>query len=179
KAGLPALAIHGNKSQSARQKALDAFKSGRTRILVATDVAARGLDIPALPLVINHDLPMVAEDYVHRIGRTGRNGMSGEAISLVSPDEGALLRQIQKLLKRDITIENVPGYELDRPLRLDVPMPKPSRGGKPAGQRPPRKPRGGGQAAKPSHRPHGKPQEAGAKTHAGAAPPRRRRRSAA
>jgi ATP-dependent RNA helicase RhlE len=79
KAGLPALAIHGNKSQAQRQKALDQFKSGKARILVATDVAARGLDIPNLPLVINHDLPMVAEDYVHRIGRTGRNGASDEA----------------------------------------------------------------------------------------------------
>ena len=176
KAGLPAMAIHGNKSQAARQKALDAFKSGRTRILVATDVAARGLDIPALPLVINHDLPMVAEDYVHRIGRTGRNGMDGEAISLVSPEEGALLRQIQKLLKAEITIENVRGYELDRPLRLDVPMPANGRGGRgrPAGQQAPRKP--AGERPKQAHRPHGKPQDAGAKAHAGPKPPRRRRR---
>ena len=174
-AGLPALAIHGNKSQAARQKALDAFKSGRTRILVATDVAARGLDIPALPLVINHDLPMVAEDYVHRIGRTGRNGMEGEAISLVSPEEGALLRQIQKLLKADITIENVAGYVLDRPLRLDVPMPPNGRGqsrGRPAGDRAPRKPQGKGRGA---HRGHGKPQDAGARAHAGPKPSRHRR----
>ncbi len=174
-AGLPALAIHGNKSQAARQKALDAFKSGRTRILVATDVAARGLDIPALPLVINHDLPMVAEDYVHRIGRTGRNGMEGEALSLVSPEEGPLLRQIQKLLKSDITIEHVRGFELDRPLRLDGPMP--SNGGRGQG-----KPRGGQQAArkphgaKPAHRAHGKPQDQGAKAHAGPKPNRSRGR---
>ena len=174
-AGLPALAIHGNKSQAARQKALDAFKSGRTRILVATDVAARGLDIPALPLVINHDLPMVAEDYVHRIGRTGRNGMEGEALSLVSPEEGPLLRQIQKLLKSDITIEHVRGFELDRPLRLDGPMP--SNGGRGQG-----KPRGGQQAArkphgaKPAHRAHGKPQDQGAKAHAGPKPSRSRGR---
>ena len=174
-AGLPALAIHGNKSQAARQKALDAFKSGKTRILVATDVAARGLDIPALPLVINHDLPMVAEDYVHRIGRTGRNGMEGEAISLVSPEEGPLLKQIQKLLKSEIEIKHVRGFELDRPLKLDGPMPSNggNRGrGKPAGQGAPRKPAG----AKPAHRAHGKPQQGqngqprSAKPHAGAKP---------
>jgi ATP-dependent RNA helicase RhlE len=84
------VAIHGNKSQAQRLKALAQFKSGKARILVATDVAARGLDIPNLPLVINHDLPMVAEDYIHRIGRTGRAGASGEALSLVSPEEGGL-----------------------------------------------------------------------------------------
>ncbi|MDO5609732.1 MAG: DEAD/DEAH box helicase [Pseudomonadota bacterium] len=178
-AGLPALAIHGNKSQAARQKALDAFKSGKTRILVATDVAARGLDIPALPLVINHDLPMVAEDYVHRIGRTGRNGMSGEALSLVSPEEGALLRQIQRMLKADLQMENVPGFELNRPIRLDAPMPSNGRSGKPSGNRPPRKP-GAADAArgpKPTHRAHGKPQGANgqqqkARPHAGPKPNR-------
>ena len=100
-AGLTAVAIHGNKSQAQRQKALSEFKSGKARVLVATDVAARGLDIPNLPLVINYDLPMVAEDYVHRIGRTGRNGASGEALSLVAPEEGGLLRQIQRMLKAD------------------------------------------------------------------------------
>ena len=97
-AGLKAVAIHGNKSQAQRQKALRDFKTNKARVLVATDVAARGLDIPNLPLVINFDLPMVAEDYVHRIGRTGRNGLTGEALSLVSPDEGGLLRQIQRIL---------------------------------------------------------------------------------
>lgn len=152
KAGLPALAIHGNKSQSARQKALEAFKSGKTRILVATDVAARGLDIPALPLVINHDLPMVAEDYVHRIGRTGRNGVKGEAVSLVSQDEAALLRQIQRLLQRDIEVETVRGYEPSEPLRLDGRLPKPGRG-RPAGQKAPQKPRPAG-TAKPGQRPN-------------------------
>lgn len=119
-AGLPALAIHGNKSQAARQKALNQFKSGKTRILVATDVAARGLDIPDLPLVINHDLPMVAEDYIHRIGRTGRNGATGEAISLVSPDEGGLLRQIQKVLGREIAMEVVQEYAPSRAIRTDA-----------------------------------------------------------
>jgi len=158
KAGLPALAIHGNKSQAQRQKALDQFKSGKARILVATDVAARGLDIPNLPLVINHDLPMVAEDYVHRIGRTGRNGAQGEALSLVSPDEGGLLRQIQRLLKADITMENVSGYEPSQPIRLDANQPGRRGGQKPGGgQRPPRK---------PAHRGHGKPADRGAHAHA-------------
>ncbi|WP_240097022.1 DEAD/DEAH box helicase [Thermomonas flagellata] len=153
KAGLPALAIHGNKSQAARQKALSEFKSGKTRILVATDVAARGLDIPQLPLVINHDLPMVAEDYVHRIGRTGRNGARGEAISLVSPDEAGLLRQIQKLLGREITIQVVPGFEPSRAIRTDAkPFADAARAPRPGRNR----------------RPHAKPRSAHA--HAGAKP---------
>ncbi|PJK15546.1 RNA helicase [Lysobacteraceae bacterium NML07-0707] len=147
KAGLPALAIHGNKSQAARQKALDAFKSGKIRILVATDVAARGLDIPALPLVINHDLPMVAEDYVHRIGRTGRNGVQGEAISLVAQEEAALLRQIQRLLKTEIEIKTVRGFEPEKPLRLEGHLPKPGRG-RPQSQRRVQKPRREGQGAR-------------------------------
>jgi ATP-dependent RNA helicase RhlE len=162
-AGLPALAIHGNKSQAARQKALNAFKSGKARILVATDVAARGLDIPNLPLVINHDLPMVAEDYVHRIGRTGRNGAQGEALSLVSPDEAPLLRQIQRLLKSDIALEAVAGFEPSRAIRLDGNAPGAGRPGgqrageRPGGQRPPRK---------PGNRAHGRPADRGAHAHA-------------
>ncbi|NUS37722.1 MAG: DEAD/DEAH box helicase, partial [Lysobacter sp.] len=157
-AGLDAVAIHGNKSQAARQKALNAFKSGKARVLVATDVAARGLDIPDLPLVINHDLPMVAEDYVHRIGRTGRNGARGEALSLVSPDEAQLLRQIQRLLKADIEMETVPGFEPSRAIRTDAAPFKQNiapRNGRPS--------RG--------HRPHGKPESrsahAGPKQHRG------------
>ena len=156
KAGLKAVAIHGNKSQAQRQKALDQFKAGKARVLVATDVAARGLDIPALPLVINHDLPMVAEDYVHRIGRTGRNGATGEALSLVSPEEGALLRDIQKMLKSEVSLEPVPGYEPSRPVRLDASAPRPPNGGRRQG--PPR-----------GHRPHGKP----AQRHAHAGPKQR------
>ncbi|MDO4709037.1 MAG: DEAD/DEAH box helicase [Pseudomonadota bacterium] len=155
KAGLPALAIHGNKSQAARQKALDAFKSGKMRILVATDVAARGLDIPALPLVINHDLPMVAEDYVHRIGRTGRNGVQGEAISLVAQEEAALLRQIQRLLKTEIEIKTVRGFEPEKPLRLEGHLPKPGRG-RPQGQRRPQKPRREGEGKPQGARSQGK-----------------------
>lgn len=170
KAGLPSVAIHGNKSQAQRQKALDAFKAGRARILVATDVAARGLDIPDLPLVINHDLPMVAEDYVHRIGRTGRNGAQGEALSLVAPDEGGLLRDIQRMLKAEITMETVPGFEPSQPLQMNA---KPAQGR--GGQRP------GGQQRKPANRGHGKPQQRAASPHAGPKQHRgggRRRRTA-
>ena len=169
KAGLPSVAIHGNKSQAQRQKALDAFKTGRARILVATDVAARGLDIPDLPLVINHDLPMVAEDYVHRIGRTGRNGAQGEALSLVAPEEGGLLRDIQRMLKAEITMDTVAGFEPSQPLQMNA---KPAQGR--GGQRP------GGQR-KPGNRGHGKPQPRGASTHAGPKQHRgggRRRRTA-
>ena len=161
-AGLPSVAIHGNKSQAQRQKALDAFKAGRARILVATDVAARGLDIPELPLVINHDLPMVAEDYVHRIGRTGRNGAQGEALSLVAPEEGGLLRDIQRLLKTEIAMETVPGFEPSQPLRMDA-KPAQGRGGRGGGQRP----EGQRQPRKPGSRGHGKPQQRGAAPHAG------------
>ena len=100
--GLTAAAIHGNKSQSARTRALEGFKQGKVRVLVATDIAARGLDIDQLPHVVNYDLPHVAEDYVHRIGRTGRAGNSGEAISLVAPDEAKLLKGIERLLKRPL-----------------------------------------------------------------------------
>ncbi len=168
-AGLPAVAIHGNKSQAARQKALNQFKSGKARILVATDVAARGLDIPNLPLVINHDLPMVAEDYVHRIGRTGRNGAQGEALSLVSPDEGGLLRQIQRVLKADIALEPIAGFEPSRPIRLDGNAPGAPRNGagRPGGQRPAgQRPGGGHPPRKPAHRAHGKPADRGAHAHA-------------
>ena len=155
--GLTAVAIHGNKSQAQRQKALRDFKAGKARVLVATDVAARGLDIPDLPLVINYDLPMVAEDYVHRIGRTGRNGASGEALSLVAPEEGGLLRQIQRMLKSDIELAEVEGFAASRPIQLNAPLPKP-------GGRQNQGPR------KAAHRPHGKP----APRHAHAGPKQHR-----
>ncbi|MEO5622888.1 MAG: DEAD/DEAH box helicase [Dokdonella sp.] len=119
KAGLRAAAIHGNKSQAQRTRALKDFKSGKVSVLVATDIAARGLDIDQLPMVINFDLPMVAEDYVHRIGRTGRAGAEGLAISLVSSDEEGLLRDIRRMLKQDIAIEPIAGFEPSRPLRVD------------------------------------------------------------
>ncbi|MCM8531554.1 MAG: DEAD/DEAH box helicase [Lentisphaeraceae bacterium] len=110
KDGITTAAIHGNKSQSARTKALASFKSLKVQALIATDIAARGLDIDRLPHVINYELPMVAEDYVHRIGRTGRAGCSGEAISLVSDEEGKLLRAIERLMKKEIPVKQVKGY---------------------------------------------------------------------
>jgi ATP-dependent RNA helicase RhlE len=154
--GLKAVAIHGNKSQAQRTKALIQFKTGKARVLVATDVAARGLDIPNLPLVINYDLPMVAEDYIHRIGRTGRNGASGEALSLVAPEEGGLLRQVQNMLKTSVELVVVEGFAPSRPIQMNAPLPKP-----------------GGSSQRPSrgHRPHGKPAprhaHAGPKQHRG------------
>ena len=111
--GITAAAIHGNKSQGARTKALAGFKNGSVRVLVATDIAARGLDIPLLPHVINFELPNISEDYVHRIGRTGRAGASGEAISLVSADETTFLRDIEKLIDMKIEVEILEGFEPD------------------------------------------------------------------
>ncbi len=108
--GIASDAIHGNKSQNARTRALADFKAGKVRVLVATDIAARGIDIDMLPHVINHELPNVPEDYVHRIGRTGRAGSSGEAISLVSSDERQQLKDIQKLLRREIPSSFVEGF---------------------------------------------------------------------
>jgi ATP-dependent RNA helicase RhlE len=108
--GLRSVAIHGNKSQSARTRALADFKRGDVRVLVATDIAARGLDIDELPHVVNFDLPDVAEHYVHRIGRTGRAGREGLAVSLVAPDERPLLRPIERLLGRSIDVRTVDGY---------------------------------------------------------------------
>ena len=110
---IKAAAIHGNKSQAARTKALAGFKDGSISVLVATDIAARGLDIPLLPHVINFELPNVAEDYVHRIGRTGRAGASGEAISLVSADETSYLKEIEKLIGIKFPINIVDGFEPD------------------------------------------------------------------
>jgi ATP-dependent RNA helicase RhlE len=109
--GIGAMAIHGNKSQTARTKALAEFKTGKLPVLVATDIAARGIDIDQLPHVVNFELPNVPEDYVHRIGRTGRAGAQGEAISLVCLDEEIFLRDIERLIKRSIPREPVPGFE--------------------------------------------------------------------
>jgi ATP-dependent RNA helicase RhlE len=110
KQGISAMAIHGNKSQSARTKALADFKAGDLTVLVATDIAARGIDIDQLPHVVNFELPNVPEDYVHRIGRTGRAGAQGEAVSLVCVDENGFLRDIEKLIKHEIPKEIVPGF---------------------------------------------------------------------
>ena len=109
--GITAMAIHGNKSQSARTKALADFKTNDLQVLVATDIAARGIDIDQLPHVVNFELPNVPEDYVHRIGRTGRAGATGEAISLACVDEDIFLRDIERLIKRTIPRETVPGFE--------------------------------------------------------------------
>ena len=109
--GITAMAIHGNKSQTARTKALADFKAGDLQVLVATDIAARGIDIDQLPHVVNFEMPNVPEDYVHRIGRTGRAGATGEAISLVCVDEDIFVRDIEKLIKRSIPREAVPGFE--------------------------------------------------------------------
>ena len=130
--GLHAVAIHGNKSQGARTKALKDFKLGKVRILVATDVAARGLDIEKLPHVVNYELPNVPEDYLHRIGRTARAGQDGHAVSLVCVDEQKLLRDIEGLLKSDIRKEIIPGYEPDprikaEPIRNGRPQPSNSK----------------------------------------------------
>ena len=132
KGGIPALAIHGNKSQGARTRALAEFKSGTLQVLVATDIAARGIDIDQLPHVVNFDLPEVAEDYVHRIGRTGRAGANGEAVSLVCVDEHQLLTQIERLIKRTIEREVIPGFEPD-PHAVAQPIRKNQNGGRGAG----------------------------------------------
>ena len=120
KQGLKALPIHGNKSQASRTKALNEFKSGKIDILVATDIAARGLDIKALPQVVNFDLPQAAEDYVHRIGRTGRAGKAGEAFSLVCAGEADILFSIEKLLKKKLNRELISGFEPQHELPLTV-----------------------------------------------------------
>jgi len=117
--GLSAAAIHGNKSQGARTRALAGFKSGEMRVLVATDIAARGLDIDQLPHVVNFELPNVPEDYVHRIGRTGRAGNEGEAVSLVCVDEHKLLRDIERLLKREIPKVTLDGYQPDPSIQAE------------------------------------------------------------
>ena len=124
KAGISAAALHGNKSQGQRQRALEDFKRLKTNVLVATDIAARGIDIDDLPHVVNYELPNVPEDYVHRIGRTGRAGASGEATSLVCIDEFKLLRDIERLLKREIEKRVLPGFEPDPRIKAE-PIMKP------------------------------------------------------
>ena len=159
KDGLTASAIHGNKSQGARTRALAGFKSGDVRVLVATDIAARGLDIDQLPHVVNYELPNVPEDYVHRIGRTGRAGNEGEAISLVCIDEHKLLRDIERLLKCEIPKKVLEGYEPDPRIKAE-----PIQNGRNGAGRPPQKQgdgrnRGRSSAKKPAsggrHKPGG------------------------
>ncbi|MGF6699764.1 ATP-dependent RNA helicase RhlE [Paraburkholderia sp. MM5496-R1] len=155
KDGISALAIHGNKSQSARTRALAEFKDGTLQVLVATDIAARGIDIDQLPHVVNFDLPNVPEDYVHRIGRTGRAGATGEAVSLVCVDELQLLKDIEKLIKRPVPQEVIAGFEPD-PTAKPEPILRRGQGG---GGRSPRQGQGavrrdggagGGAPAKPA-----------------------------
>lgn len=159
KAGITSSAIHGNKSQGARERALKGFKENSVRVLVATDIAARGLDIAYLPHVINYELPNVPADYVHRIGRTGRAGQSGEAISLVCNNERAFLKDIEKLISKKIpllTDENfIPDHWPDRaPSASEVQRADAERKKQARQQRGPRKPRGGGRnqggSSKPS-----------------------------
>ena len=138
--GIATAAIHGNKSQPQRVRALNDFKAGRVTLLIATEVAARGLDIEQLPHVVNFELPMVPSDYLHRIGRTGRAGLEGDAISLVCVDEGSMLRDIERLLGSPIPSEVIPGFEPDRSIRPE-PIRLRTQGG---GGRPPRRPAGRG-----------------------------------
>jgi ATP-dependent RNA helicase RhlE len=145
RAGVPTAVIHGNKSQNARNKALGDFKAGRVRVLVATDIAARGLDIVQLPLVVNYDLPLVAEDYIHRIGRTGRAGLTGRAISLVSSEDHGLLRDIQRLLPEPMEQIHIEGFQLRQGERDAAPAPRRHHSG--GGHRPP----GGGGQGRPRH----------------------------
>ena len=137
--GIDTAAIHGNKSQPQRIKALNDFKAGRVTLLIATEVAARGLDIEQLPHVVNYELPMVPNDYVHRIGRTGRAGVEGDAISLVCIDEAPMLRDIERLLGSAIPSEVVPGFEPNRSIRAEPIRLRTGGGG---GGRPPRRPGG-------------------------------------
>jgi ATP-dependent RNA helicase RhlE len=181
--GISALAIHGNKSQGARTAALTKFKANKLQVLVATDIAARGIDIDQLPHVVNYELPNVAEDYVHRIGRTGRAGATGEAVSLVCVDENGLLKDIERLIKRALPKEIVPGFEVDPRIRAEPILRTPNRGNAPRGGNGGFKPRGDapkksfGDAPRPA-RPAGARPFSNATPSRGAAPRRARPGSA-
>ena len=136
--GIETAVIHGNKSQPQRMKALKRFKDAELQVLVATDIAARGIDIESLPHVVNYDLPHVAEDYVHRIGRTGRAGESGQAVSLVSGEDRTLLRDIERLTGKQIEQKIIPGFEPGAGYRHAQPEPQQRRGNRPSNQ--PRRP---------------------------------------
>ncbi|MBU1425209.1 MAG: DEAD/DEAH box helicase [Gammaproteobacteria bacterium] len=163
KEDIPAMAIHGNKSQAARTRALAEFKTAKLQVLVATDIAARGIDIIELPHVVNYELPNVPEDYVHRIGRTGRAGSEGEASSLVCIDEKKLLHDIERLIKREITVVQIPGFEPDPRIKAEPILNGQNRGqgGRGQGRGQPRS--GGGQA-----RTGGGPRSGGGKPAGGA-----------
>ena len=148
--GISAMAIHGNKSQGARTAALTKFKANKLQVLVATDIAARGIDIDQLPHVVNYEMPNVAEDYVHRIGRTGRAGATGEAVSLVCVDEAGLLRDVERLIKRSLPKETVVGFEVDPRIRAEPILRGGAQGrGGPSRGAPSQAPRGG-HGGKPS-----------------------------
>ncbi len=150
--GILATAIHGNKSQPQRVRALADFKAGRFAVLVATEIAARGLDIDALPHVVNYELPMVPEDYVHRIGRTGRAGVDGDAVSLVCVDEQRLLRDIEKVLGHTVPVEVIPGFEPDLSIRPEPILRGGLGGTRPSGGRSSAPRGGGGGGFAPAHR---------------------------
>jgi ATP-dependent RNA helicase RhlE len=154
KDGIEADAIHGNKSQNARSRALEMFKDNKLQVLVATDIAARGLDIESLPHVVNFDMPHVPEDYVHRIGRTGRAGAEGEAISLVSPEDRPLLAAIERMMKREVELKVVEGFEYNKATSTrtaeSIRDERPSRGGSRGGERHSRS--GGGRGEPSRHR---------------------------
>jgi ATP-dependent RNA helicase RhlE len=177
KDGISAAAIHGNKSQGARTKALASFKDGSVRVLVATDIAARGIDIDQLPQVVNFELPNVPEDYVHRIGRTGRAGATGSALSLVDDEELSYLRDIEKLIKRSIVrVEIEPGFV--PPAKHELmseerpPRPPQGRGGQRQGQNAgQRQGQPGGGRSGSGRTPQGKPAAGGAKPAASRAAP--------
>jgi len=132
--GVNADAIHGNKSQNARERALEQFKEGQVRVLVATDIAARGLDIEALPHVVNYDMPHVAEDYVHRIGRTGRAGVEGEAVSLVSHEDRPLMAAIERLINRKVETRTIEGFAAGQAGAPRPQQPQQQRHGRPQGR---------------------------------------------
>jgi ATP-dependent RNA helicase RhlE len=141
KDGISSMAIHGNKSQPQRIKALEDFKKGAVRVLVATDIAARGLDIDMLPHVVNYELPQVPEDYIHRIGRTGRAGSEGEALSLVCVDEHKLLKDIEKLLRKELPKDVIAGYTPDPSIPAEPIQTGRQGGGGGRGRGPARSPR--------------------------------------
>ena len=157
-AGIRSSAIHGNKSQSARVKALADFKAGRITALVATEVASRGLDIKELPQVVNYELPNVPEDYVHRIGRTARAGATGRAVSLVSPDEGGLMRDIERTMRQTVSVRETPQFAIVQPAapeKASASRSHPQHGARherhaPAGPGSAQRPAQGGQARKPA-----------------------------
>ena len=161
-AGIQAAAIHGNKSQAARVKALDMFKRGEVTCLVATEVAARGLDIKELPQVVNYELPNVPEDYVHRIGRTGRAGSAGEAISLVSSDETGLLRDIERVLRRSIPTLPTPVFKIVESASPPPRENRPAQGGRHGGHN-----QHGGGGRRDGNRDSRRPASSGARSNTG------------